>query len=642
MTLRVKLHSLFVSMLVVAVVLSSGAWPTGVAHAISTPWLSVSGRFIKDPQGNNVVLRGVSLIDISVADTRPRNAVALTNMLTNAADGWYARVVRFPVYPHTVDGQPGWLANPDNYFNNHLNPAIQNCIARQIYCIVDWHYLADYTSSQIDAQTRAFWTYVAPKYANTPNVIFELFTEPILPDNWSTWKTTAQPWVDLIRSIAPRNLILIGGPLWSSNMAGAASDPFVGSNLVYSAHIYPQHGNQTNWNALFGNAANSVPFFVSEWGWQKNSGNPTNGTLSGYGIPFTTYIESKGLSSTAWVFDMYWRPVMFDESYNLLGGENFMGQFMKDFLFQHRNDNLPGTFTVSLVSPSGAINTNNPTYTWNAVADATWYYLWVNGPSGNVLKQWFSATDVCGQSTCSATAAKILGAGAHTWYIRPWSDSAGYGLWSTGLTFTVTPPPLPGAASLVSPTGAVTDTTPDFTWNAVSGATSYFLWVKAPSGDGFIKHWFNPTQAGCPSGSGTCTVTSPKTLAAGSHSWWIRTWNSAGYGPWSSGLTFTVSLPPKPGATTLIAPNSSTTDTTPTYSWNAVSGADWYYLWVSNPSGTAVIKQWFQASTACSGGTCTATPATGLGLGTHRWWVQTYNAAGYGPWSSGLNFNVTP
>ena len=33
---------------------------------------------------------------------------------------------------------------------------------------------------------------------------------------------------------------------------------------------------------------------------------------------------------------------MFDQNYNLLGGENFMGQFTKDLLFQHRNDNLPG------------------------------------------------------------------------------------------------------------------------------------------------------------------------------------------------------------------------------------------------------------------------------------------------------------
>jgi len=366
MTRSIKLHSLFVSLLVVGVLLSSVALPTGVVHAINTPWLSVSGRFIRDPQGNNVVLRGVSIVDVSVANSRPRNAVTLTNMVTNDTDSWYARVVRFPVYPNAIDGQPGWIANPDAYFNNHLDPAIQNCISRQIYCIIDWHYISDYTSSTIDTTTRAFWSYVAPRYANTPNVIFELYNEPINPDNWGTWKATAQPWVNLIRSFAPNNLILIGGPRWSQNLSSAASDPFVGSNLVYVAHIYPEHGGQSTWDSWFGNAANSVPFFITEWGWQQGGATPTSGTLSGYGVPFSTYMESKGLSWTAWVFDQFWQPVMFDQNYKLLGGENFMGQYTKDFLFQHRNDNLPGgsgpTNTPTRTNTPGG-PTNTPTRT---------------------------------------------------------------------------------------------------------------------------------------------------------------------------------------------------------------------------------------------------------------------------------------
>src|SRR5690349_18242096 len=106
MTRRIQLRSLLVSLCVIVILLSSVALPTGVVHAINTPWLSVSGRFIRDPQGNNVVLRGVSLVDVSVANSRPRNAATLTNMLTSDADGWYARVVRFPVYPNAIDGQP--------------------------------------------------------------------------------------------------------------------------------------------------------------------------------------------------------------------------------------------------------------------------------------------------------------------------------------------------------------------------------------------------------------------------------------------------------------------------------------------------------------------------------------------------------
>ncbi|MBV9790191.1 MAG: cellulose-binding domain-containing protein, partial [Chloroflexi bacterium] len=82
--------------------------------------------------------------------------------------------------------------------------------------------------------------------------------------------------------------------------------------------------------------------FITEWGWQQGGATPTSGTRSGYGVPFSAYLDSKGVSWTAWTFDIYWQPVMFDTSWNLLGGENYMGQFTKDLLYQRRNDNLPG------------------------------------------------------------------------------------------------------------------------------------------------------------------------------------------------------------------------------------------------------------------------------------------------------------
>ena len=321
---------------------STKTLPAQTSQAIDIPWLTTSGRYIKDPGGRNVILRGVSLADISVTNSHTRNTNALIDMATDNADGWYARIVRLPVYPDAIDGQPGWNADPDAYFTKHLDPAIQHCISKHIYCIIDWHYVKDYSSSEVDKATRAFWSYVAPKYANTPNVLFELYNEPINPDSWSTWKTTAQPWVDIIRVAAPKNLILIGGPRWSQNVAEAATSPFSGSNLVYVAHIYPGHGGQSVWDSWFGNSSSTVPYFVSEWGWQQGGAVPTSGTKSGYGVPFSAYLDSKGVSWTAWVFDIYWQPIMFDTNWNLLGGETYMGQFTKDFLYQHRDDNLPG------------------------------------------------------------------------------------------------------------------------------------------------------------------------------------------------------------------------------------------------------------------------------------------------------------
>jgi hypothetical protein len=56
--------------------------------------------------------------------------------------------------------------------------------------------------------------------------------------------------------------------------------------------------------------------------------------------------------------------------------------------------------TATLLSPTGVINDSTPTYRWNEVPNATWYYLWVEGPSGNVLKKWYEETAICGGGTC--------------------------------------------------------------------------------------------------------------------------------------------------------------------------------------------------------------------------------------------------
>jgi hypothetical protein len=73
-----------------------------------------------------------------------------------------------------------------------------------------------------------------------------------------------------------------------------------------------------------------------------------------------------------------------------------------------------------------------------------------------------------------------------------------------------------------------------------------------------------------------------------------------------------------------------------------VPGAAAYYLWVDGPSSTGIIKQWFTPAQAnCNGTTCSVTPTTTLGGGNHAWAIQTWNTAGYGPWSAPKSFSTT-
>jgi hypothetical protein len=87
--------------------------------------------------------------------------------------------------------------------------------------------------------------------------------------------------------------------------------------------------------------------------------------------------------------------------------------------------------------------------------------------------------------------------------------------------------------------GSLTTTAPTFTWNASPSASMYYLWVDDGNRIPKLQQWYTAAQANCLSGSGACTVAPGTVLPAGSYTWWVQTWNSTGYGPWSSGLGFT-------------------------------------------------------------------------------------------------------
>ena len=302
----------------------------------------------------------------------------------------------------------------------------------------------------------------------------------------------------------------------------------------------------------------------------------------------------------------------------------------------------PGKAT--LISPQGTTADTTPTYSWNAVATATRYYLRVGRGSNQVIGTWYTATQAgcaAGTGTCRITPSTALQRYYHTWWIDTWNRS-GKGPRSSLVSFDVDD--APGATTLISPRGMTTDTTPTYRWNAVATATAYYLGVNRGSNK-VIGTWYTAAQTGCAARTGTCSLTPSTALQSGDHTWWIQTKNLGGEGPESVRLRFAVVSPPvasPPVAATLIAPQGTTTDTTPTYSWNAVAAATHYYLWVSHES-SQVIGAWYtaaQAECATGTGTCSITPSTTLQPGVHGWWIQTWGSEGRGPWSARTDFAV--
>jgi hypothetical protein len=329
----------------------AGAGGAGAEAPATLPWLHVDGNKIKDPAGNNVVLRGVAFPDLGFLQGWEGGINAMIDRVSAASDSqgcspnWQTRVIRLAVAPADGSKTPAQYQPGGNYYDTILRPTVDYARQKGLYVIIDWHYIDDTTKHQ--ATTTAFWTDIAPRFAADSNVLFELYNEPINGGNWTTVKADMQKWADIVRAAAPNNLVLVGTPNWCQYVGTAAASPITGANIVYVAHMYPQHWAQSSLRTQIASAVALAPVLVTEWGFQR--GVTTNGTvnaildgtITSYGNPFKQFIEQQGIGWTAWCASKSWQPTMFAADFKLLGGEGEMGAFTKDWLYEKRVDNQP-------------------------------------------------------------------------------------------------------------------------------------------------------------------------------------------------------------------------------------------------------------------------------------------------------------
>jgi endoglucanase len=321
-------------------VAEGGADATGGSTS-GLPWLSVVGNTIQDPTGKTVILRGLSIEGLYDQSQTSLGIDGLLDKITNPSDpasnspGWYTRIVRLPVDPY---GANSFQSNP-NYVTQILKPAVDYATSKNLYAIVDLHYVDN--PYNLVSQVNAFWTKVAPIFKDYPNVVYEVFNESNQTDSWATYKPTMQAWVNLIRSYAPNNLIFAGSPSWDQSMGDAATNPLSGGNIAYTVHMYEQH-YASAWNRQQVQTCAAVhPVVMTEWGFCACSGQPGTGTTTGlvnnYGASMLTWLEAMNGGWTGWCASNSWLPDMFNANWSLKVGPDEMGGFVKDWMYEKAN-----------------------------------------------------------------------------------------------------------------------------------------------------------------------------------------------------------------------------------------------------------------------------------------------------------------
>lgn len=260
----IGLNSLFIIVLILftAGITSCSRQETSIVDIYGP--LSVEGNRIVDKNGEPVALRGMSLFWSQI-----KGKYYNYECVKWLRDDWKCTVVRAAMGIENADGLDGYLVNKEEEYNKVIT-VIDAAIDLGIYVVVDWH---DHHAHENQEEAIEFFTKIAKLYGDKPNIIYEIYNEPMQ----ISWADDVKPYseevVSAIRAIDPDNLIIIGTTTWSQDVDIASEDPLEGENLVYSLHFYASSHKQYLRDKAQKALDNGVALFVSEYGTTEYTGD---------------------------------------------------------------------------------------------------------------------------------------------------------------------------------------------------------------------------------------------------------------------------------------------------------------------------------------------------------------------------------
>ncbi|MHB8812757.1 MAG: cellulase family glycosylhydrolase [Steroidobacteraceae bacterium] len=158
-----------------------------------------------------------------------------------------------------------------------------------------------------DSAVRA-WRTLAPRLANDPGVMLELFDEPCKwnkPETRTEWARETQAIIDAVRTAGARNILLVQGLFWARQTNGLfplLHDPLP-NRLALAVHPYLVKDifvNESQWQAAFGVDAANYPMIATEW-------NAVDGCvgddLPGIALAEVRYLQRLHIGLIGWAID---------------------------------------------------------------------------------------------------------------------------------------------------------------------------------------------------------------------------------------------------------------------------------------------------------------------------------------------------
>lgn len=221
--------------------------------------LSVKGTSLVDKEGVTIAFKGVSF---GWHNWWPRFYNKST--VDWLQSDWNCNLVRAAI---GVEPEGAYIDNPDKAVEC-LDNVVDAAIANGMYVIIDWHSHGIRTE-----EAKVFFTRAANKYKDYPNIIYEIFNEPV-EDSWETVKAYSEEVIKTIREIDKNNVILVGTPHWDQDIHLAADNPIQGyENIMYTLHFYAATHKQYLRDRADYALDKGLPVFVSECAGMEASGD---------------------------------------------------------------------------------------------------------------------------------------------------------------------------------------------------------------------------------------------------------------------------------------------------------------------------------------------------------------------------------
>jgi len=234
---------------------------TSINNAVETyGQIKVQGNKIVDKNNQPVQLRGMSLFW-----SQWIGKYYTPETVKWLKDDWRCTVVRAAM---AVE-EGGYLQNPE-VEKQKVITVVDAAIAQGLYVIIDWH---DHHAEKNVTQAKAFFSEMAQKYGNKPNVIYEIYNEPLDVSWQGVIKPYAEEVIRAIRQYDPDNIVVVGTRNWSQEVDEAASNPIAGDNIAYTLHYYAATHKQWLRDKASAALKKGAALMVTEFGTCEASGD---------------------------------------------------------------------------------------------------------------------------------------------------------------------------------------------------------------------------------------------------------------------------------------------------------------------------------------------------------------------------------